>query len=86
MCTVFAIYDMCKDLVENYPGLRRKTEKTIEVIDVSHGRGTGVAETGEQYWHISGAEAKGVVAAISVLGKESLNSLQTYAAAHEGII
>ena len=47
MCTVFAIYDMCKDLVENYPGLRRKTEKTIEVIDVTHGRGTGVDSSGE---------------------------------------
>ena len=41
---------------------------------------------GRPYWHLSGAEAKGVVAAKSILAHESLETLQNFAAKNKGIV
>ena len=70
---------MCKDLLENYPGLTGQIEKR-QHANLIKGRGEGEADLGESYWHVSGAEVKGVVSAKSILGPESLEVLQNFAA------
>ena len=45
MCTVFAEYDMCKDLLENYPGLTLRVKRK-EGKKAAKGRGEGEEDQG----------------------------------------
>ena len=76
MCTVFAEYDMCKDILDSYPGLTVNVQKKEFSTPTETGRGEGeVVDLGQSYWHVAGAEAKGIVKAKSILGPESLEVL-----------
>ena len=73
--TVFAVYDMCKDLKSNYPEFSLMAIK-YDVETTDHGRGTGSnKDNGLSYWHMAGAESLGVVGAISVLAREILERM-----------
>ena len=79
LCTVFAVYDMCKDRLANYPGLSMNDKRfqSIESFNRSDGRGEGELENkGEPYWHLEGAESESTVAAKSILAREMLSKLQ----------
>ena len=77
MCTVFAVYDMCKDELRNYPGLTRKMEKGRDYTELVGGRGEGEETVaGRPYWHIAGAESLGTVKAESILADEILERLR----------
>ena len=78
MCTVFAVYDMCKDKLANYPGLTTRMKKldAQTSIYLTETRGDGEIETkGEAYWHLEGAESESTVAAKSILAREMLVKL-----------
>ena len=72
-CTVFAVYDMCRDKIANYPNLKNAYKKP-EIEEKKKFRG-GEGEdfkSGNPYWHIAGTESYGLVSANSILAKELL--------------
>ena len=76
MCTVFAVYDMCKDIIGRYPELTKMAIKVKK--GKTKGRGIGEAtKLGVPYWQMSGAESLGVVDAESCLAMEMLDRLQS---------
>ena len=51
MCTVFAVYDMCKDELDRYPEL--KTNATSVVSEYKRIDELIQIESGIPYWHLS---------------------------------
>ena len=79
-CTVFAVFDMCKDVKGNYEQL---TARAIKLHKVKEGTGENEtrgldygAEAKAVFWYIEGAESLGVVAADSILAREILVRMQ----------
>ena len=71
MTTTFAIYDMCKDQIKNYPELSIKETKVTTSKETVHGRGAGEkVDLGMPLWQLDGAESLGVVQAVSILARE----------------
>jgi len=87
--TVFAIFDMCKDMLSNYPRLTKLAVKDGESIKNSRyvkGRGKGKStELHKPFWYLAGAESLGVVAAVSVLAREVLVRMQEMGA-EDGVL
>ena len=73
-CTVFAVFDMCKDVKEMYKELSLKEAKPVRKSII--GRGSGEETTcGVPFWHLDGAETHGIVDANSILALELLERL-----------
>lgn len=86
---MFAQYDMCKDILTNYPGLTKSVKRKEIQRPTGTGKGRGDGDEfdlGQSYWHIAGAESKGIVKKISILGPESLEVLQNFAAKNNNTI
>ena len=82
MCTVFAVYDVCKSSIADYPELsRRVIDRPSLKKPGFERRGTGediCLDLGNTYWFMSGAESNSTVAANSILAREMLDRLQTW--------
>ena len=75
-CTVFAVFDMCKDVKEMYKNLTLKAPKLKRIMKKSFSRGEGEeTKRGVPFWHLDGAETHGVVSADSILAEELLELL-----------
>ena len=76
MCTVFAVYDMCKDELANYEGLTgRASRQTFSSIGDARGA-VQIGGDGMPYWSIAGADVKKGVDAKSVLAEAMLRRME----------
>ena len=83
MCTVFAVYDVCKSSIADYPELSRKVLERRSSKNFGARRGTSNdvnLDLGNTYWFMSGAESNSTVAANSILAREMLDRLQSWGA------
>ena len=85
MCTVFAVYDMCKDELRRYPLLTRAASKK-KYVKGGDGRGdVDLSKETLPYWYIAGADVKKGVDAKSVLAEAMLRRMEDEGAA-DGIV
>ena len=91
-CTVFAVFDMCKDVKSKYQGILsanqdKKTAGKAKVGGEHRGeKDSDDEETGTQLFFLEGAESEGVVAADSIMARDLLDTFDRTAQANGGTI